>query len=297
MGNSVLNQSESAASCDRWAAPDELRDQLRIVKSPAGLDRQQSILASIVQNEIVPRLVLANRSELAIAPPVSDATAAGLLERVGEFSELVIKQDAETSIIYFEKLRQEGASIESLFQNLLAPTARRLGELWDEDINDFFDVTRGLGHLRDIVHVFSSKFCEENSRPISNRRALMMPLPGDQHTFGLALICEHFRRDGWRVWSGPSQSLDDIIRLVAEQWFEVVGLSGSAIADRNKLAADIQLIRRSSLNKNVCIFVGGHVFSENPDIVAAVGADATAMDGHTAILQVTKLLGTGKQQT
>ena len=76
-------------------------------------------------------------------PPASDLIAARLAERVGHFSELAVNRDAHESIAYFSALRAQGASIESLFQDLLAPTARRLGELWDEEINDFIDVTRG----------------------------------------------------------------------------------------------------------------------------------------------------------
>lgn len=292
VGKQSQRQFDADVSCSDWVAPPDLQVHLQSVmeKTPR-LDELQSKLANIIETNIIPRLLLANRREFAISPPLSDLAAVILSERVGEFSELVVNRDAGASIAYFQKLRGEGVSVEALFQDLLAPTARRLGELWDEDINDFMDVTRGMGHLQQLVHVFSSEFCAESREPISNRRALMMTLPGEQHTLGLSLINEHFRREGWRVWSGPSQSIGDIVTLAEGQYFEVVGFSASILTDPTLLADQISTIREASLNQHVRIFIGGHPFSENPDLVLAVGADATATDGREALLQVSRLIG------
>ena len=90
---------------------------------------------------------MANPQPLGLVPASASAIALRLANNVGEFAEIVMSRDASAAVAYFEARRAEGASIESLFEVLLAPTARRLGELWDEDINDFLDVTRGFSHL------------------------------------------------------------------------------------------------------------------------------------------------------
>ncbi len=294
MGKKLLGQTTADESFDGWMAPPELHSQLQSTTIPpqCTFDNDHTILARIIETNIIPRLLRTKKRELAIAPPLAQLTVNRFAGHIVEFSELVINRDAGASIAYLRNMRHEGVSVEVLFQDLLAPTARYLGELWDEDVNDIIDVTRGLGHLQKIVHVFSSEFCEEGRQPISNRRALMMTLPGEQHTFGLALISEYFKRDGWRVCGGPSQSVDDILNLVQDQWFEIVGLSASVIPDSNKLASEIQLIRKSSFNTDISILVGGHVFSENPGLVEDVGADSTAFDGRQAVLQVSNLIGT-----
>jgi MerR family transcriptional regulator, light-induced transcriptional regulator len=283
--------SDLNASCADWVPPRELEHHAGLArKRRRGLDQQHSLLEQVIDNRIIPRLLLANRN----APPAlpqSDLTAAKIAERVGEFSDLVINRDGAASVTYFQKMRESGATIEALFQDLLEPTARRLGVLWDEDINDFMDVTRGLNHLQQIVNEFSTEFRDEGRNPISNRRALLMPLPGEHHSFGISLIGEYFRREGWRVWGGPPQSIEDILELVDGQWFDVVGLSASQVAHPEKLEADIRTIRRASHNKHVTIMVGGRIFVTQPDLMAAVGADATAIDGNQAVLQVTELIG------
>ena len=281
-----------SSSCEGWSPSysDEASDQA-IRSRRRDPSRRQAVLENIIENKIIPRLLLAHQPDVLPYPQPADSAAVALAEHVDEFAEIVINRDAGASIAFFEARRQQGATIEQLFQDLLAPTARRLGELWEEDINDFMDVTRGVAHLQQIVHEFSSEFRSESRNPIANRRALLMPLPGENHSFGVALVGEHFRREGWRVWGGPPKTLDDVLELVDGQWFDVVGLSASKVPDPARLAADILDIRRASLNKKVSVLIGGKVFRETPQLALQVGADATADDGRKAVVQAMKLIG------
>ncbi len=177
------------------------------------------------------------------------------------------------------------------------PVARRLGELWDEDINDFMDVTRGAGQLQQIVREYSEAFHREARQPVSNRRMLLMTMPGEQHTLGISMIGEHFRRAGWHVWGGAPRTNNDILELVEAQWFDVIGLSLSRVPNSTIIASDIAQIRQASMNKSVIVQIGGRPFSENPDLVGAVGADATALDGRQAVLQITAMIHSSHNKT
>lgn len=286
MGNRNIGTLDPA--CGDWVPPPELQERWQSAPIVSPNHEKQKLLETIIERDVIPRLLLANRAELAIAPPMTDQMAAKLAERVGEFSELVVERDADDSVAFFQSLRDGGASLESLFQDLLAPTARRLGVLWEEDINDFLDVTRGIGHLQHIVRTFSEEFCSELRMPLSTKRTLLMPVPGEQHTFGLSLLREHFLREGWRVWCGPSDHMSDIVKLVTEQWFDMLGLSASVLKDPEQLAKDIRLLRKASVNRQIRIFVGGLAFDTTPDLVTAVGADATARDGRRAVIEAAK---------
>jgi MerR family transcriptional regulator, light-induced transcriptional regulator len=287
--NQPLPSIDRNVSCEDWQPPAEL--QYAPPSANKAFAKQQLLLEKIITDKVVPRLLLANAQVHAKPAKVSDATAARINESIGEFAELVIKRDASASIAYFEALQAQGATVEALFQDLLAPVARRLGVLWDEDINDFMDVTRGVAHLQQIVHAFSGELIEEGRRPLTNRRALLMPLPGEQHSFGVSLIGEHFRREGWRVWGGPPSTIGDIVELVDGQWFDMVGLSISALPDPEAVASSIRMIRKASHNKDLKVLVGGLVFASEPALISAVGADATAADGREALLQVTAMIG------
>lgn len=272
------------SSCEDWVPPAELHIHLQAlpkVKRPA---EKEKLLLGIIERDVIPRLLLANRPELSIVSPPADEMAAKLAARVDEFSELVINADEDMAIGYVEMLRrQQGITMEALFQDLLAPTARRLGVLWEEDINDFLDVTRGMGRLQQIVRTFSDAFDEEARKPASGKRVLLMPVPGEQHTFGISLLREHFLREGCRVWCGPVDSAKEIVALVKRQWFDIAGLSASALETPAELAGLITKIRKTSANRSVRILVGGRAFDNEPHLVAAVGADATARDGREAV--------------
>lgn len=272
-----------ANTCGSWIPPPELAMDPRVLEPLARFPEQRGVLKTVIENDVIPRLLLTNEGETPEASTLAQELAARLAERVGEFSELVVKQDDKAAMAYVETLLGQGVPIESLFEDLLAPVARRLGELWTEDINDFFDVTTGIGRLQHIVRTFGRDFCDEGHVPLSSRCALLMPLPGEQHTFGISLLRENLLREGWRVWCGQCTDMNEVVQLVKIQSFDMVGLSGSDVHDPGALAHDLKRIRASSVNKAVKILVGGYAFNTQPDLVAAIGADGTAADARQAV--------------
>lgn len=248
-------------------------------------------LSRLIEDDIIPRLLLANRVRQPATATNKVAKQSLLSRHVGEFSDLVVQADASVSFSYFDAMLENGAAIEDLYIELLAPTARRLGELWDKDINDFFDVTRGLSHLQQIVRQHSAAFDNDIGQPIRTGRVLLMTLPGEQHTLGITIVDEFFRRDGWQVWSDPPASIDHVVDIVSDQWLDVVGFSISRTARVSELTAAIRLIRQSSFNPKLTVLVGGKPFIDQPDLVGTVGADATAIDGRHAVQQVRQMLG------
>ena len=256
-------------------------------------------LVSTVKTEVVPRLVLARRaaspSRSAPGPscpnPGLDAPVTG---DVAGFAALLLGRDAAAASAYVADLRAHGAKAEALYLDLLAPAARHLGDLWVEDTYSFTDVTIGLLRMQQMLHGLSPAFQAEAAerRATDAPRALLVPIPGDQHTFGLAMVTDFFRRAGWKVWSGVVASRSDLARMVRNQAFDLVGFSASCDRHLDALIACIRAVRGASCNRAVGVMVGGPVFVEHPEIAALVGADATASDGRHAPVQAQALLAT-----
>jgi methanogenic corrinoid protein MtbC1 len=256
-----------------------------------GSGRELAPLLRAIEVEVIPRLVLARRG----LPDGADALAGNAVvpcgvEEVAELAGLVLGRDAALASSFVETLRARGTSVEMLYLDLLAPAARHLGELWTADLCDFTEVTVGLGRLQQVLHELGPAFRTESEHHEAGRRALLVPLPGEQHTFGLFMVTEFFRRASWDVWSGSIPAKADLARMVREEWFAVVGFSVSSDRGLDTLAASIRAVRRASCNRGVGILVGGPVFLEHPDYVALVGADATAADGRQAVAQAHNLL-------
>jgi methanogenic corrinoid protein MtbC1 len=181
-------------------------------------------------------------------------------------------------------------SIESIFLNLLAPAARQLGELWEDDERDFTEVTLGLAELHKILHVLPS-MSELHKQYVPNGLTiLLMPSPGDQHTFGLAMVAEFFQRDGWAVDGGTFAAADNPALLVKAKHYDAVGFSLATGLGFNRLQDCISAIRKTVSPNKLCIIVGGPFFVDNQDKVNLVGADLFVQDANLAPGMVQKYI-------
>jgi methanogenic corrinoid protein MtbC1 len=182
-------------------------------------------------------------------------------------------------------LRQRGASVQAVFLDLLTPVARKLGEYWTCDICSFTEVTVAMGRLQQLLRANSAAFglsgrLSEGTDP--QRRILLLPSPGEQHTFGLSLVAEFFYRAGWDVSTSFIQPTGSLSALVEREWFDVVGLSLGNVAQIGRLNDCISQIRRASMNPHVLTIVGGVAFMLEPKLADQVSADAVMLDADTA---------------
>jgi methanogenic corrinoid protein MtbC1 len=224
--------------------------------------------------------------------PVLATQALPTPENIADLVALSLKYDVDAAASYVAALRAQGTLLDVIYLDLLAPAARRLGELWIEDLCDFTQVTVGLCCLQQLLHELSADFHSESADEFKaqDRRVLLAPIPGEQHTFGLYMVMEFFRRAGWDVWESPVTASHDLTEIVHRDWFEVVGFSLSCETRIEQLTAVIRAIRRASCNPRVGVLVGGRVFAEHPEFVALVGADAMAGDGKQSVLQAEQLV-------
>jgi methanogenic corrinoid protein MtbC1 len=244
-------------------------------------------LAQTLDGAVIPRLVLAGRVDRARREGGEVSTQD---DRVGELAELVLARDADAARAFLDGLHDRGTSFERLYLDVIAPAARRLGDFWSEDRCHFTDVTLAVSRLHHMLHQLGHGFYAEEPHGDSLRRVLLLPAPGEQHSFGLAMVAEFFRRAGWDVWSGAALSRDDLLRLVARDRFDLVGLSMGCEGRVDELPSLVHAVRHRARNPDLGVFVGGPPFLARPDLATAVGADATALDGRQAVDQAEQLL-------
>jgi len=237
-------------------------------------------IAELVSQAIVPRLAALH----AAVEPVDGPT----LGEIAVLARLVLSADSSLAAAYVGSLKARGLSVEILFAELLEPAAQLLGSFWDEDEIDFVDVTLGVARLQALLAVFNrthvlATFAE-------HRSVLMLTVPGEQHSFGIAMVERFLDAGGWLVTSERETSLDRIADLVARRWFAVAGIALSDGRNLDKVAATVATIRKSSRNPSIGIMVGGPIFSANAGLAGDVGADGTAASGPTAVVLAQKLL-------
>ncbi|MGB0129641.1 MAG: cobalamin B12-binding domain-containing protein [Rhodocyclaceae bacterium] len=248
-------------------------------------------LVRTLQDEIIPRLVSARRPVQAATAEQPSPEALVGADEVAELAGLALVPDERPSRAYIESLVDRGVSAETMYLQLLAPAARHLGELWESDACDFTQVTVGLWRLQQIAHELGPLLQRDPAPAFAQgHRILLSPAPGEQHTLGIFMVSEFFLQAGWDVWGAPIATTEELLRLVREQWFDVVGLSSGCRSRVGRLASTIAEIRKASRNRRIGVMVGGPIFLGDPSLVGAVGADATAGNGRDAPAEAEVLL-------
>ncbi len=246
--------------------------------------RQQLLnLLQTVEGDIIPRLVETHRQSGKSREATSKSENIPE-DQIKMFALLLIGQNFEKASDYIASLRERGVSEETLYLDLFSPVAKYFGQMWEEDLCTFTEVTIGVGRLQELLREISSDVrYQEQQAEEKNRRILLTPVPGEQHTFGMSMLIEFFYRAGWEVWGWPGVTDQNLLQLVKNEWFHIVGISMYAQIHQDALLQTIQEIREASKNPAIKIMVGGHAFGSNPELIDSIGADAFAADGPQAL--------------
>lgn len=291
--SSFVPISPPHASMDaHFVAPDILRR--------SDVFARRAKLLRLVSADIIPRLTLLHRAETAVAPNTRRSRGTQVPhvqdDKIREpeirgLAHLVLGTDLEAAVEFVTGLRERGVSMDTLFVNVLEPTARHLGRLWEEDACDFIDVTLAVGRLQHLLAIFN----DTHGLPAldGKRHVLMTTMAEETHSFGAQMVEKFLSAGGWTVQSEPAAAADAIAALVERRWFAVVGLTVSCDKSLGGLADVIGSIRQRSCNRAIGIMVGGPVFTANPGLAAELGADATASNAPAAVVLAQKLFDKG----
>ncbi|MEY4653023.1 MAG: hypothetical protein RI884_1604 [Pseudomonadota bacterium] len=264
--------------------------------APSGQAPQQhlALLSTTISERIIPRLIQAHAADSHPQPAPDLGALTGHPISAADIKDLVrmvLLPDDGAAMACVEAMRLRGIPVETLFIDLLAPAARHLGELWEEDLCNFADVTVGVGRLQQAMRNLSPGLVTRPPQGGAHRAILLAPAPGEQHTFGLVMVGDFFRSAGWDVDGGPALSVD-VETLVRRGWYDVVGLSLASEVHLPRLGTAIAAIRKASMNPRVGILVGGPMFLRQAGLAAEVGADAVAINGSLAPEIAEKLVET-----
>ena len=257
-----------------------------MIPSPRGSRRRAEQahtrdLVDIVEHQMIPRLMLAHSRErpativeerAPITPDDAESFAVNLLE-----------WEADRALLEVEALMSAGQDIRSIFLDLLAPAARKLGVLWEEDECDFVEVTMGLWRLQEVMRAIASRTPPVERAMQAPARALFSAIPGDQHGFGALMIDEVFARAGWESEALIDPQRRELLSVISRKPFDLVGLTVTNDCPSSALQSLIRAIRTVSSNPQTCIMIGARMVNANPNIAGEVGADGTANDAFAAL--------------
>lgn len=243
--------------------------------------RREGALGSLIEGEIIPRLLLAHTT--IARRPRPEGSGILLPEEAERFAPLPLTLEADELLALVEAYLARGVSVEAVLLDLLAPSARALGLLCDEDRCNFLDVTMGLWRLQEVTRTIAARSPALARALGPAPSALFTPMPGEQHSFGTLIVEQVFDRAGWQteVLIGPLRA--DLLQTVASRAFDLVGLTVSCDCEAAVLGELIAGIRGASKAGGLQVLIGGRMVNERPGIAEATGADGTAADARSAL--------------
>lgn len=246
-------------------------------------------LLGLVETEIIPRLMHVYRDQ-------RDSRKKAVTVRepdIETFARALLQRSSSTAAQLVDAHRSRGVPLEEIYLHLFAPAARRLGEWWESDHCSFSQVTLSLWRLQSLLHDLSPSFRSSQTaaqRASAERRILLATLPDQQHTFGLSILADFFRRDGWVALAVPAPERGEVLAALSTHWFDVLALSASMDGEADDLGKMIEAARRASKNPRLVVIVGGPLFLRQPELAAVIGADGMSADAPEAVAMATQLL-------
>jgi methanogenic corrinoid protein MtbC1 len=254
-------------------------------------------LSALLESLVIPKLI-AGRSkgfepmDMEVGPAPAQPTHATMISQkdIDDFCKLAVGDDARAMLDYVDVRLNAGGSVETIFVQLLAPAARRLGQYWEDDSGDFVDVTMGLWRIQEILRELGSRVPPTMRKGHGTRRALFSSMPGEQHSLGALMVAESFERGGWETNALIEPTRSELIEKAAKVHFDLIGLTISCDCPTAAIGSLVKTIKAVSPNPHIRIMIGGRVVNEQPELVEQCGADATAIDAPSAVALANRLV-------
>ncbi|NVO04656.1 MAG: cobalamin B12-binding domain-containing protein [Rhodoferax sp.] len=177
----------------------------------------------------------------------------------------------------------EHVGSDDLFIKLIAPAARELGWMWEEDIVDFSQVTLGLVRLQQLTHRLGYEYQSGPQSAGATHRMMIACAPGSQHILGLVMVSELFRKAGWHVVVEISTDEEGLLQAVKNEWFDLIGLSVGLTDQLASLPALVANIKAASKKPGVPVILGGAAFMGSDATAHSLGADGISTNALEAV--------------
>jgi len=176
--------------------------------------------------------------------PVATALATALCDDMSDMADLIV-----------EDLIDAGVPVEDVCLDHLAPAARCLGEWWETDRLPFTEVAMATSRIQSMLRRMPM-----GRMPLSANRsegAVFCAVPGEQHTLGVMMAADLFRRNGWDVGLLLGLDHSEIMDRLERDDRAVIGLSCSG--DHSVTALERLMIALRKRRKDAKIILSGQI--------------------------------------
>jgi len=247
-----------------------------------GQEACKKSLTEVLETQIIPRLVQAHRVTQTDADP--NTLGPGISpKQLTTFVALSKSSQASETTQFIDELLHQGITTDRIFLELIAPAARQLGQMWEQDLCDFTEVTCGLVRMHEITHRLGFEYQNGPQLGGDVQRIMLASAPGSQHFLGMTIVSDFFRKAGWDVVIEISLSEKELVHAVSNEWFDVVGISCATEAQLKTLPSLIRALKAASGNPVPGVLLGGPIFTVQSHNARSLGADGICVDVKEAV--------------
>lgn len=232
--------------------------------------------------------------QLASPKSVRPALSVGLSQHLDALCEAFLADSNEPRHQQLHRMRRDGISVSEIIDHVIPAVARVLGQRWTEDTLSFVEVTIGSARLQEAVrglvaHELSSTIDTLHTRQITadpgrihTPRVLLVIPRSEDHTLGVFVAADQFRRLGYDVDVAVDQHPKQIAVALRERHYSMVGIT---VAGRRTLASSRELVDiiRATVTRVTPIVLGGSLLETDEDLKMATGVDHVARSVQDAL--------------
>ena len=238
-------------------------------KSQANIRRLSEILPEeLVENlarEVILRVASKERS-------LDHVPQAATQEDVKALCFAFVSDDEDAAAQIISDLRAVGVRPEDIYLKRLAAAARLLGEMWVNDEMSFAQVTVGTGRMFAIMRSMRHLF--EPTVLAQNKTAIFAAVPGEDHTLGVHMAADMFRKDGWDISLKVGMDHEQLVAEIEQAPTSIVGLS---ISGEHSIQALSRLVVALHIAcPHAILVVSGSNVEEVEPTLALMGLDGIA---------------------
>ncbi|KIN75499.1 cobalamin B12-binding domain-containing protein [Sulfitobacter guttiformis] len=202
--------------------------------------------------------------------------------KIDELARALIEPGAEPGIEFIERVRAQGASVETVYIAYLAEAAKTLGEWWEDDLVSFAEVTAATGHIYAVMRGLKPMF-RASATIRTQPNAFFTAIPGETHLLGVSMAADLFRKQGWDIALKRELDHDGIVQYAATSGVALIGLSAGGEHALIPLARLVVGLRISV--PDAAIMVSGAILGTSYDAVKSLGIDILPVSMDDAIEQ------------
>ena len=181
---------------------------------------------------------------------------------------------------------RQGLGLETVFLQTIPSATKLFHQWWAQDEIDFVAVTQASYRLQELVYKLSAEFVLSGPQcgGLSSYAALLVNTPQSQHSLGLLILSQYFKRYGWQVVGDTTWREPDMVIAVQSGSIDLLGLSVSDERQLGYLKKLIATLRKKSLNPDLLVMVGGPLLATHDHLAPWLGADFSCLHADEAQL-------------